>query len=66
MNVVPNEFTLGFDMRITPTTNLEEFEKTLLQWCKEVGISMNMLRTISCAVFKSKFFPLRCASCSSL
>ena len=26
MNVVPNEFTVGFDIRITPTTNMEEFE----------------------------------------
>jgi aminoacylase len=40
MNVVPNEFTLGFDMRITPTTNLKEFEKTLNKWCKEVRIPL--------------------------
>ena len=26
MNVVPNEFTVGFDIRITPTTNMAEFE----------------------------------------
>ena len=26
MNVVPNEFTIGFDIRITPTTKLEKFE----------------------------------------
>ena len=26
MNVVPNEFTVGFDIRITPTTNMTEFE----------------------------------------
>ena len=25
-NVVPNEFVIGFDIRITPTTNLKEFE----------------------------------------
>ena len=37
MNVVPQEFSLGFDMRITPTTNIVEFEKMLREWCAEVS-----------------------------
>lgn len=37
MNVVPQEFTLGFDMRITPTTNVVNFEKMLREWCAEVS-----------------------------
>ena len=36
MNVVPNEFTIGFDIRITPTTNIEDFEKQLNKWMEEV------------------------------
>ena len=36
MNVVPNEFTLGFDFRITPTTNLVEFDEMLRKWSEEV------------------------------
>ena len=38
MNVVPNEFSLGFDMRITPTTDLAEFDKMLRKWSEEVSI----------------------------
>ncbi len=37
MNVVPAELFVGFDMRITPTQNLVEFEKTITGWCKEAG-----------------------------
>ena len=36
MNVVPNEFTLGFDMRITPTTSIDDFEAQLHRWAEEV------------------------------
>ena len=35
-NVVPNEFVIGFDIRITPTTNLKEFENMIRKWCDEV------------------------------
>ena len=28
-NVIPDKFDLTFDIRITPTTNLEEFEKMI-------------------------------------
>ena len=38
MNVVPNEFTLGFDFRITPTTNLVEFDEMLRKWSEEVSL----------------------------
>lgn len=41
MNVVPQEFTLGFDMRITPTTDIMEFEKMLREWCTEVSTYFN-------------------------
>ena len=37
MNVVPNEFTVGFDIRITPTTPLDKFEAMLNQWIKDAG-----------------------------
>lgn len=36
MNVVPNQFTIGFDIRITPTTNIQEFEDKLRKWTEEV------------------------------
>ena len=28
---------LGFDIRITPTVDLIEFEKMIEDWCKEAG-----------------------------
>ena len=37
LNVVPNEFVLGFDIRITPTANLAEFEAMINKWCFEVN-----------------------------
>ena len=37
MNVVPNEFTIGFDIRITPTTKLEKFEAMIRKWIEEAG-----------------------------
>ena len=36
LNVVPNQFTVGFDIRITPTTDIEQFEEMIRQWAKEV------------------------------
>jgi hypothetical protein len=36
MNVVPNEFTIGFDIRITPTTDIVAFENQLRKWMEEV------------------------------
>ena len=37
INVVPNEFIVGFDIRLTPTTNLNDFEKKIHQWITEAG-----------------------------
>ena len=42
MNVVPNEFTVGFDMRITPTTDLKKFMAQLERWCEEAGGDIDM------------------------
>ena len=39
LNVVPNQFTVGFDIRITPTTDIEQFEEMIRQWAKEVRIN---------------------------
>ncbi|KAL7641475.1 UNVERIFIED_CONTAM: hypothetical protein RMT77_007346 [Armadillidium vulgare] len=36
-NVVPAELNAGFDIRIPPTVNLKEFDKTIRDWCKEAG-----------------------------
>jgi len=36
-NVVPDKFILNFDIRITPTTNIEQFEAMLRGWLKEAG-----------------------------
>ena len=38
MNVVPNEFTVGFDIRITPTTQLADFDKMLKDLTEEVRL----------------------------
>lgn len=42
MNVVPNQFTIGFDIRITPTTSMEKFESMLRLWMKEAGEGIEM------------------------
>lgn len=47
-NVVPNEFVIGFDIRITPTTNLKEFEDMIRKWCDEAGGGIEL-------EFKQKF-----------
>ncbi|CAB4064527.1 ACY1 [Lepeophtheirus salmonis] len=38
-NVVPQEFKIGFDIRVTPTTDLEEFNKMINDWCREACVS---------------------------
>ncbi len=48
MNVVPNEFIVGFDMRITPTTNIAEFEAKIRKWAEEAGGGIEF-------VFEQKF-----------
>ena len=37
MNVVPNQLTIGFDIRITPTTDIVEFENKIRKWTEEVS-----------------------------
>ena len=37
MNVVPNEFVVWFDMRITPSTPMDKFEAMIMQWVAEAG-----------------------------
>ena len=41
-NVVPNEFTVGFDIRITPTTKLETVEAQINKWIEEAGGGIEM------------------------
>ncbi|KAK9874878.1 hypothetical protein WA026_005690 [Henosepilachna vigintioctopunctata] len=36
-NVIPNEMTATFDMRIPPTYSFEEMEEMINKWCKEAG-----------------------------
>ena len=40
MNVVPSELVAGFDIRISPKTNLQQFEKFLEKICQEVGMGL--------------------------
>ncbi|TRY72313.1 hypothetical protein TCAL_05382, partial [Tigriopus californicus] len=35
MNVVPNELCIGFDIRVSPTHNIVEFQKMLENWMEE-------------------------------
>jgi len=39
LNVVPSQAEAGFDIRIPPTVNLQEFKKTLDEWCNIEGVS---------------------------
>jgi len=41
-NVVPDKFKLTFDIRITPTTDLKQFEEMLRTWMKEAGEGLEM------------------------
>lgn len=36
-NVVPEELTAVFDVRIPPNVDHEAFEQTILGWCREAG-----------------------------
>ncbi|KAK4878648.1 hypothetical protein RN001_011154 [Aquatica leii] len=36
-NVIPEEFCLTYDIRISPTTNSKKFESMIEDWCKEAG-----------------------------
>lgn len=41
-NVIPEKFVLSFDIRITPTTNIAEFEAGLRGWMVEAGEGLEM------------------------
>jgi len=41
-NVVPDKFELTFDIRITPTTDIVQFEKGIRQWMEEAGSGLQL------------------------
>jgi len=41
-NVIPDKFKLTFDIRITPTTKLKDFEGMIRDWMSEAGDGMEM------------------------
>lgn len=36
-NVIPPEFIITFDCRITPQHDIKKWQETIDQWCKEAG-----------------------------
>ena len=42
VNVVPDKFVLNFDIRITPTTNIKQFEEMLRGWLAEAGTDIDL------------------------
>ena len=54
MNVVPNEFTIGFDIRITPTTKLEKFEAMIRKWIGEAGGKKYLF--LGAKIHRSRFY----------
>jgi len=41
-NVVPDKFVLNFDIRITPTTDMVQFEEMLKKWLEEAGSDIKL------------------------
>jgi len=41
-NVVPDKYELTFDIRITPTTKIDEFEKMIRDWMAEAGEGLEL------------------------
>lgn len=37
VNVLPNELSVGFDIRVSPRTNFDKFENMIKEWLKESG-----------------------------
>ncbi|CAH3186824.1 unnamed protein product [Porites evermanni] len=54
-NVIPTEMSSVFDIRVTPTMNLEEVENKVKQWCVEAGedVSYEILQKTGNAVLTS-------------
>lgn len=48
-NVVPAQISVGFDIRITPTVDVVEFESMLRGWCRDAGegIILEMVYLVS-------------------
>jgi len=42
VNVVPSELTAYFDIRVTPTADLNEMEKQLYEWCRHAGSEVKL------------------------
>jgi len=42
VNVVPDKYVLNFDIRITPTTNIQQFEAMLRGWLSEAGTDIEL------------------------
>ena len=42
VNVVPDKYVLNFDIRITPTTDIVEFEAMLRAWLSEAGTDVSL------------------------
>ena len=42
VNVVPDQFSLSYDMRITPTTNIDQFEAEVRGWLAEAGADIEL------------------------
>ena len=43
LNVVPNMFTIAFDIRMTPTVDIVAFENQLRRWMEEAGGGIDLL-----------------------
>ncbi|XP_063850522.1 aminoacylase-1-like [Scylla paramamosain] len=41
-NVIPAEITLGFNIRVPPTTDFDELEGRMKGWCREAGADVTM------------------------
>jgi aminoacylase len=39
LNVIPNEAVAGFDVRISPSMDIKQFENLLNEWCSDEGVS---------------------------
>ncbi|CAH2047490.1 unnamed protein product, partial [Iphiclides podalirius] len=40
-NIVPEKITVSFDIRLALSENVEKFEETIKQWCKEAGAGVS-------------------------
>jgi len=45
INVIPTEAVAGFDVRVSPHLDLNEFRKKLDEWCSEEGVSWEFVES---------------------